>query len=105
MERVGAVNLPREIHRVDSTQQNGSEGSRMRYWKVLAVLMAACLCSAAASAASLYVKALGYDNADVIINRAEARPMWVGQTSLEGVTLRSVAENAAVFEVDRKSVV
>lgn len=74
----------------------------MRYWKVLAVLMAACLCSAAASAASVYVKALGYDNADVIINRAEARPMWVGQTSIEGVTLRSVAENAAVFEVDGK---
>jgi aspartyl protease family protein len=28
--------------------------------------------------------------------------MWVGETSLEGVTLRSVAENAAVFEVDGK---
>jgi aspartyl protease family protein len=68
----------------------------------IAIYFAACLCSSAARAASVYVKSLGYDNADVIINRAEARPMWVGDTSLEGVTLRSVAENAAEFEIDGK---
>ncbi len=74
----------------------------MRDWKPIAVFIAACLCNSAAWAASVYVKSLGYGNADVIINRAEARPMWVGETSLEGVTLRSVVENAAVFEVDGK---
>jgi aspartyl protease family protein len=77
----------------------------MRYWKLIVVFIAACSITGgngSAWAASVYVKALGYDNADVIINRAEARAMWVGETSLEGVTLRSVAENAAVFEVDGK---
>jgi aspartyl protease family protein len=66
------------------------------------VFITACLFNSAAGAASVYVKSLGYDSADVIINRAEARAMWVGETSLEGVTLRSVAENAAVFEIDGK---
>lgn len=74
----------------------------MRYWKPIAVFIAACIVNGTAWAASVYVKSLGYDNADVIINRAEARAMWVGETSLEGITLRSVAENAAVFEVDGK---
>jgi aspartyl protease family protein len=74
----------------------------MKYWKAMAVFVAACLYHGAAGAASVYVKSLGYDNADVVINRAEARPMWVGETSLEGITLRSVADNAAVFEIDGK---
>jgi len=53
-------------------------------------------------AASIYVTALEYGRAQVRINGAEARSMWVGETSPEGVTLRSVADDAAVFEVDGK---
>jgi aspartyl protease family protein len=74
----------------------------MQYWKAITVCIAACLCHGTTWAASVYVKSLGYDNADVIINRAEARSLWVGETSWEGVTLRSVADNTAVFEIDGK---
>lgn len=74
----------------------------MRFGIPTAAIVAACLCclwQGAAGAASVFVKSLGYDNADVIINRTEVRPMWVGETSFEGVTLRSIAENAAVFDI------
>jgi aspartyl protease family protein len=53
-----------------------------------------------AFAASLYVKALGYDNAEVVINDSAPVVLWVGETSLEGVKLQSVAEGTAVFEID-----
>jgi aspartyl protease family protein len=66
----------------------------------LAALLAGCLLNLAASAASIYVKALGYGTAEVVINRGEARIMFEGETSLEGVTLRSVAEDGAVFEIN-----
>jgi len=68
----------------------------------LAALIAGCTLAVMAPAASVYVKALGFDKAEVMINGAEARPMWVGETSPEGVKLRSVADNAAVFEVGGK---
>jgi aspartyl protease family protein len=48
------------------------------------------------------VKALGFDNAEVLINGSQSRPMWVGDTSPEGVLLRSVAEDTAVFEIAGK---
>jgi aspartyl protease family protein len=55
-----------------------------------------------AFAASVYVKALGYDNAEVVINDSAPVVLWVGETSLEGVKLQSVAEGTAVFEIDGK---
>src|SRR5262245_48321167 len=37
-----------------------------------------------------------------MINGSELRPMWVGETSPEGVRLRSVSDDAAVFEIGGK---
>jgi aspartyl protease family protein len=55
-----------------------------------------------AVAASVYVKALGYDNAEVVINDATPVVLWVGETSPDGVKLQSVEDGAAVFEIDGK---
>ena len=71
----------------------------VRYWLPIAALFAACAFLGTAWAASVYVKALGYDRADVMINGSEARLMWVGETSPEGVKLRSITDDAAVFEI------
>jgi aspartyl protease family protein len=63
------------------------------------------LCSApigTAFAASLYVKALGYNNAEVVINESAPITLWVGETSPDGVKLHSVEEDSAVFEIDGK---
>ena len=64
--------------------------------------MAALATISPACAASVYVTALGFDKAEVIINGSAVRPLWVGETSPEGVKLRSVADGAAVFEIDGK---
>lgn len=53
-----------------------------------------------AFAASVYVTALGYDKAEVVINGSAPGVLWVGETSLEGVKLQSVADGTAVFEID-----
>ena len=74
----------------------------MRHCLRLAALVALCSGIGTACAATVYVAALGYGRADVRINGAAARAMWVGETSPEGVTLRSVTEEAAVLEVDGK---
>jgi aspartyl protease family protein len=74
----------------------------MRHVVRLAALIAGATLMGTAPAASVYVKALGFDKAEVMIDGAESRPMWVGETSPEGVKLRSVADNAAVFEVGGK---
>ena len=74
----------------------------MRYWVHIAVFITGCALNGTASAASVFVKALGYDSADVMINGAEARRMWVGDTSPEGVRLRSVTDDAALLETDGK---
>ena len=58
------------------------------------------ICALPASAASVFVKSLDYDRADVVINRAEPRMLWVGDTTPEGVVLRGVADGAAALEVD-----
>ena len=55
-----------------------------------------------AFAASLYVKALGYNNAEVVINESAPVVLWVGESSPEGVKLQSVEEDSAVFEIDGK---
>ena len=55
-----------------------------------------------AFAASVYVKALGYDNAEVVINESAPVVLWVGEISLEGVKLQSVEEGTAVFEIEGK---
>jgi len=63
------------------------------------------LCSAVsgnAVAASVYVKALGYDNAEVVIDESAPVRLWVGETSHEGVRLQSVEEGTAVFDIDGK---
>jgi aspartyl protease family protein len=74
----------------------------MRYARLVAMFIAGCTLHGAAFAASVFVKTLGHDNAEVIINGAGARAMWVGETSPEGVTLRSVADEGAVFEIAGK---
>jgi aspartyl protease family protein len=74
----------------------------MRYWVHIAVFITGCIFNGTAWAASVFVKALEYDNADVIINGSEARRMWVGETSPEGVVLRSVADGAGLFETEGK---
>jgi len=74
----------------------------MRYCLRIAVFVAGYTFFGTAWAASVYVTALGFDKAEVIINGSEARPMWVGETSAEGVNLRSVADGAAVFEIEGK---
>ncbi len=74
----------------------------MRYGLQLILWVAGVALSGLAAAASVHVKALGFDNVEVMINGAEARALWVGDTSPEGVTLRSVAEDGAVFEIAGK---
>jgi aspartyl protease family protein len=74
----------------------------MRNWIGIALCVAGCALGNIACAATVYVKALGFDRAQVMINGAEARALWVGDTSPEGVTLRSVAEDTAVFEIAGK---
>lgn len=62
-----------------------------------------CFCSALAGnafATSVYVKTLGYDNAEVVINDSLPIFLWVGETSQEGVKLQSVTEGTAVFDID-----
>lgn len=53
-----------------------------------------------AFAASVFVKALGYDNAEIVINESAPVVLWVGETSPEGVKLQSVEDGTAVFEID-----
>jgi len=55
-----------------------------------------------AVAASVHVNALGYDNAEVVINDAAPMVLWVGEASPEGVKLQSVADGAAILEIDGK---
>jgi aspartyl protease family protein len=74
----------------------------LRCSRYMAAFIVGCLLQGAAMAASVYVKALGFDSAEVVIDGADARPMWVGETSPEGVVLRSVADNGALFEIDGK---
>lgn len=74
----------------------------MQYCLRLAMFVGACTFVGTAWAASVYVQALEYDRADVIINGSEARTMWVGDTSPEGVALRSIAGDSASFEIQGK---
>jgi aspartyl protease family protein len=74
----------------------------MRFGLLTALFITGCALSGAAGAASVYVKALGFDNAEVMIDGGAARPLWVGETSPEGVLLRSVADDTAVFEIAGK---
>lgn len=74
----------------------------MRLGLRIALILSACAWSGLSGAASVYVKALGFDNAQVMIDGGEARALWVGETSPEGVLLRSVADDTAVFEIAGK---
>jgi len=71
----------------------------MRYCLPIAALFAACAFLGTAWAASVYVVELGFSHADVKIDGGERRTMWVGDTSPEGVALRSITDDAAVFEI------
>jgi aspartyl protease family protein len=75
---------------------------RVRYCVPLLFLFFCSAVTGNAFAASLYVKALGYDNAEVVINDSAPVVLWVGETSPEGVKLQSVEEGTAVFEIDGK---
>ncbi len=66
----------------------------------LALCCAAC--APPALAASVYVKALGFNRAEIVVNGGEARSIWTGDTTPEGVKLRSIGDDSAVFEVDGK---
>ena len=59
-------------------------------------------CAQPALAASIYVKALTFNRAEVVINGGEVRSVWTGDTTSEGVKLRSISDDSAVFEVDGK---
>jgi len=74
----------------------------MRYCVHIGMYITGCIFIGTAWAASVYVKELGYGKAEVMINGSEARPMWVGETSPEGVKLQSVADDAALFEIEGK---
>jgi len=48
------------------------------------------------------VKELTFNRAEIVVNGGEARSIWTGDTTPEGVKLRSIAEDTAVFEIDGK---
>ena len=75
---------------------------RVRYLVPASLLVLCCALAGNAVATSVYVKTLGDDNAEIVINEALPIFLWVGETSLEGVKLQSVAEGTAVFEIDGK---
>lgn len=77
-------------------------GLHLRH-RVCMVLCVSCFgLTGNAFATSVVVKALGYDNAEIVINDAAPIKLWVGETSPEGVKLQSVEEGTAVFEIDGK---
>jgi aspartyl protease family protein len=68
----------------------------------IALCAAMCAGAQSAPAATLYVKALTFSRAEVVINGGDVRSVWSGDTTPEGVKLRSVTDDSAVFEVDGK---
>jgi aspartyl protease family protein len=70
------------------------------------VISSLALCCAAcaqpALAASVYVKALSFSRAEIVVNGGEARSIWTGDTTPEGVKLRNITDDSAVFEIDGK---
>ena len=74
----------------------------MSYYVRIAIFVSVSTVVSTGWAASIYVKAVEYDRADVIINGSEARVMWVGDISPEGVVLRSIAGESASFEIQGK---
>jgi len=75
-----------------------------RAWLTLRVgiCAAACAYAQAALPASIYVKALTFSRAEIVINGGEVRSIWTGDTTPEGVKLRSITDDSAVFEIDGK---
>jgi aspartyl protease family protein len=70
---------------------------------VISSLALCCaVCAQPVLAASVYVKALTFNRAEIMVNGAEARSIWTGDTTPEGVKLRSIADDSAVFEIDGK---
>lgn len=70
-------------------------------------LVAACLwiglvVTSEALATTLYVVSVGYSDAQVVINGNLVRTLGIGESSPEGVILKSIESNVAVFEVDGK---
>jgi aspartyl protease family protein len=70
--------------------------------KTFRAALCGVLCAFAQSApgASVYVKELGFNRADIIVNGGDARSIWTGDTTAEGVKLRSITDDSAVFEID-----
>jgi aspartyl protease family protein len=68
----------------------------------IALCAVVCAYGPAAPAASVYVKALTFSRAEIVINGGEVRSIWTGDTTPEGVKLRSITDDSAVFEVDGK---
>jgi len=68
----------------------------------VAVCCALWGCALPALCASVYVKELTFNRAEIVVNGGEARSIWTGDTTPEGVKLRSIAEDTAVFEIDGK---
>ena len=66
------------------------------------LFVAALAFSEFATATSVRVITLTYDRIEVAINGEAPRTLWVGETSIEGVKLRSIDNDAAVLEVDAK---
>ena len=74
----------------------------VRYRVPILLCVLCCALTGNAFATSVYVRALGYDNAEIVIDEAAPVVLWVGESSPEGVKLESVEEGTAVFEIDGK---
>jgi aspartyl protease family protein len=69
---------------------------------LFSLALCCAVCAQPALAASVYVKALTFSRAEIVVNGGEARSIWTGDTTPEGVKLRSITDDAAVFEIDGK---
>jgi aspartyl protease family protein len=69
---------------------------------LFSLALCCAVCAQPALGASVYVKALTFSRAEIVVNGGEARSIWTGDTTPEGVKLRSITDDAAVFEIDGK---
>jgi aspartyl protease family protein len=65
--------------------------------------LAALLMGDLAHSTSLYVMSVGESQVQVVIDGSSVRSLTVGETSPEGVTLKSIRNGRAVLEIDGKA--
>ncbi len=69
-----------------------------------ALLGAGLIVTSQACSTTLYVMSVGNSDVQVIINGSLVRTLVIGETLPEGVSLRSIENNIAVFDIDGKVV-